>query len=125
MLVKSLVAALLLAGVSSSCFAYSDEIEWLRKQSFNSCKKFYVWRLVDDYVSNAKWESGLTNDGETIVNVRGKIAYKNRPANVVLQFTIEPKARKFNMSGFSINGDVQSKEMRVALINNMCSSVGG
>lgn len=131
MFLKSLAAALFLslAALTSGfdatpCHAYSAEVEWLRNQSFNACKKYYVWRLVENYLQNPRWESGWATDGDYIVNVHGKMQFKGRTVNAVLQFTIDPKRGKFNMNGLSFNGEPQSKEMRTALIEAMCEDLG-
>lgn len=123
MFMKSVAVALFLVFASSPAFAYSDEIEWLRNQSFNSCKKFYVWRLVDNYFKNPRWESGWSDQGDYIVNVHGKMQYDGQNVNALLQFTIDPKRGKFNLSGLAFNGKPQSKDMRVALIETMCEDL--
>lgn len=124
MFVKSIVAALFLTFASSSCLANQEGVQWLRNQSFNKCKEFYVWRVVDNYIQGANWRDGGTNsNGDWLVNVFGKINFQNRPSKVSLQFTIDPKSRKFNMTGLWINGDVQDKDMRNALVTSMCDDL--
>jgi hypothetical protein len=120
MFVKSLVISLMLVFTASTSFAFSNEVEWLRNQSFRACNKYYVWRLVDNFFENAKWEDGWSDEGDYIVNVHGKMEYQGRPAKALLQFTIDPKRGKFDMSGFAINGKPQSKDMRTAIIQKMC-----
>ena len=124
MFVKSLVAALFLTIASSPCLANQEGVQWLRNQSFNKCKEFYVWRVVDNYIQDAKWRDGGTNsNGDWLVNVFGKISFQNKPSKVSLQFTIDPESRKFNMSGLWINGDAQAQDMRNALVTNMCNDL--
>jgi hypothetical protein len=121
---RSLVAAfLLVVGTSSACFAYSDEIEWLRNQSFNACKNYYVWRLIDNYFPDAQWESGWSDEGDYIVNVYGTMNFKGRDVTAQLQFTIDPKRGKFDMNALEFNGSPQPKEMRTELIKAMCADV--
>lgn len=120
---KIVVAALLLILSSSSAFAFSPEIEWLREQTFNSCKKYYVWRLVDNFLKNPRWESGWSDQGDYIVNVTGVMQFKGQTVKALLQFTIDPKRGHFNMNGLAFNGQAQSKEMRLALIEAMCEDL--
>ncbi|MBS1197695.1 MAG: hypothetical protein H6R18_1480 [Proteobacteria bacterium] len=124
MFVKSVVAALFLTFASSSCFANQEGVQWLRNQAFNKCKQFYVWRVVDNYIQGATWrDGGFNSNGDWLVNVVGRINYQNRPSKLVMQFTIDPKSRKFNMNGLWINGDAQSQDMRNALVANMCNNL--
>lgn len=120
MFFRSLVLTLAIMLTASTSFAFSNEVEWLRTQSFNSCKKYYVWKVIDSFFENSKWEDGWSDEGDYIVNVYGKMEFEGRPAKAQLQFTIDPKRGKFDMNGLSINGKVQSKDMRVALIQKMC-----
>ncbi|MEF3696305.1 hypothetical protein [Desulfolutivibrio sp.] len=117
------VACLLVVGTSSACFAYSDEVEWLRNQSFKACKNYYVWRLIDNYFPDAQWESGWSDQGDYIVNVYGTMNFKGRDVTAQLQFTIDPKRGKFDMNALEFNGSPQPKEMRTELIKAMCADV--
>ena len=85
MFVKSVFGALFLTLASSSCFAASDEVEWFRRQHFNACKKYFVGNVIESYLSNPKYESGVATDGDNIVNVKGKIAYNNKTVNAILR----------------------------------------
>lgn len=124
MYVKALLAACFLVFASSTAsHAYSEEVKWLRNQSFKVCPNYYVWRLIDNYFPNAKWESGWSTEGDYIVNVKGKMQYKGRDVMATLQFTIDPKRGKFDMNALEFNGQAQSKEMRVELIKAMCQDV--
>ncbi len=118
-----LIAVLLFVASAATCFAYSDEIKWLRNQSFKACPNFYVWRLIDNYFPDAKWESGWSNEGDYVVNVRGGMSFKGQNVRALLQFTIDPRQGKFNMNALEFNGQPQSKEMRVEMIKAMCQDV--
>lgn len=124
MFFRSCVAAcLLVVATAGSSLAYSDEIEWLRAQSFNACKNYYVWRLIDNYFPDAQWESGWSTDGDYIVNVYGTMNFKGRDVTAQLQFTIDPKRGKFDLNALEFDGRPQPKEMRVELIKAMCADV--
>ena len=124
MLFRSFVAAvLLLVASATSCLAYSDEIEWLRNKSFKACPNYYVWRLIDNYFPDARWDSGWSDEGDYIVNIRGKMSFKGQNVKALLQFTIDPQRGKFDMNALEFNGQPQSKEMRVELIKAMCEDV--
>uniref|UniRef100_A0A7C4AC02 Uncharacterized protein n=1 Tax=Fundidesulfovibrio putealis TaxID=270496 RepID=A0A7C4AC02_9BACT len=123
MFARSLIAALFLVFTATPGFTYTQEVEWLRNQSFNACKKFYVWRLIDNYFQNPRWESGWSDEGDYIVNVYGKMKFQGRNVNAQLQFTIDPKRGKFDMNGLAFNGEAQSKDMRLALIKAMCDDL--
>ena len=121
---RSFFAALLLVVASATaCFAYSEEIKWLRNQSFKTCPNYYVWRLIDNYFPNAQWESGWSDEGDYVVNVHGDMSFKGREVGALLQFTINPKQGKFDMNALEFDGRPQSKEMRVELIKAMCQDV--
>ena len=124
MLFRSFIAAVvLLVASATTCFAYSEEIKWLRNQSFNSCPNYYVWRLIDNYFPDARWESGWSDEGDYVVNVRGGMSFKGQDVKALLQFTINPQRGKFDFNALEFNGNPQSKEMRVQLIKAMCEDV--
>lgn len=124
MLFRSFVAGVFLVFTSvTMSFAYSDEVQWLRNQSFKACPNYYVWRLIDNYFPDAQWQAGWSDEGDYIVNVRGAMSFKGQNVKALLQFTIDPKRGKFDMNALEFNGHPQSKEMRVELIKAMCQDV--
>ncbi|WP_243439166.1 hypothetical protein [Fundidesulfovibrio soli] len=122
MFFRSLFLTLCLVFSSSACFAYSEVVEWLRQQSFNKCKKYYMGHIVDNFLQNPRWESGETADGEVVVNVRGRMDYAGKTVNALLQFTINSHNRSWNMNALELNGVPQDKDMRTALVEAMCES---
>ena len=125
MFIKSVLFALFMVFASSSCFAYSEDVEFLRNQSFNACKQFYVWRVIEGYMFKTQWASGGRNsNGDMLVNVSGNLQFKNRPTKkAVMQFTIDPKTRKFKMNGYWVDGVRQSNEKSTAQVNTMCNNL--
>jgi hypothetical protein len=124
MLFSSFMAAcLLLVATATTGFAYSEEIKWLRNQSFKACPNYYVWRLIDNYFPNAQWESDWSDEGDYIVNVHGDMFFKGREVAAQLQFTIDPKRDKFDINALEFDGRPQSKEMRVEFVKAMCQDV--
>jgi hypothetical protein len=63
-----------------------------------------VGRAFDDFLNNPKWESGLSEEGERFVNVKGGILYLDEKANIVVQFIIDKDNNRFSYNASKING---------------------
>ena len=50
----------------------------IKDGTFNGYPNKTVGKAFDDYMRNAKWESGMGSSGQRFVNVSGRIMYANR-----------------------------------------------
>jgi hypothetical protein len=47
-----------------------------------------IGSAINDFVRNPRWDTGLTDDGSRIVNVKGKVSYMNKPTEILIQFVL-------------------------------------
>jgi len=58
--------------------------------------------MVDGYFADPKWESIVADDGNTYVNISGKILYNDKEINVRLQYKYNPDSTfKYNAMEFN------------------------
>jgi len=74
-----------------------------------------VGKAFDDFLSNAKWESGVGEGGIRFVNVRGKAMLMGEKVDVVVQFTVDSDNKTFEYRACEINGVPQSNLMALGL----------
>jgi hypothetical protein len=47
-----------------------------------------VGSAVNVFISRPKWDTGITEDGQRIVNVTGEVLYMDEPAEILIQFML-------------------------------------
>ena len=62
----------------------------------------------DSFFSSPKWESGVTSDGDTFVNVRGKASFAGNNVNAAVQFFVDVDNGTFEYHAFEMNEVPQS-----------------
>lgn len=80
----------------------SNAVRDVKNGSLNAYPDKTVGEMVAGYFGNPEWESIVADDGNTYVNISGKILYNEKEINVRLQYkyntdrTFEFKALEFN-----------------------------
>ena len=74
------------------------------------------------FFAEPKWSHFTSTDNRQIVEFKGKCQYDNKPANVLLQFTVDSSNNSFNLSAGSINDEPQNILVLNLLISNVLGS---
>lgn len=81
--------------------------------------------LASCYFGNAKFRSLRSGDGNTYVNLTGKIRYSDRSVDALLQFQVDKRARSFEVNAFEMNNIPQNMLLTGGLISSMIDECGG
>lgn len=73
-------------------------------------------------MASPRWESGKTVSGQEFVNIRGGVAYLQKPVDAAAQFFVDRKAGTFAFQAFELNGIPQNQLIQQELIQKMCAS---
>ena len=103
------------------CSSTDSRISLVKNGVMDFCPQATVNELVNNYVVNPKWSAIVATDGEDYVNLKGKITYNERPANMLLQFKVDTNSDRFEVNAFEINEIPQNVFMQNALLSDMCS----
>ena len=103
------------------CSSTDSRISLVKNGVMDFCPQATVNELVNNYVVNPKWSAIVATDGEDYVNLKGKITYNERPANMLLQFKVDTNSDRFGVNAFEINEIPQNVFMQNALLSDMCS----
>ena len=103
------------------CSSTDSRISLVKNGVMDFCPQATVNELVNNYVLNPKWSAIVATDGEDYVNLKGKITYDERPANMLLQFKVDTNSDRFEVNAFEINEIPQNVFMQNALLSDMCS----
>ena len=103
------------------CSSTDSRISLVKNGVMDFCPQATVNELVNNYVANPKWSAIVATDGEDYVNLKGKITYDERPANMLLQFKVDTNSDRFEVNAFEINEIPQNVFMQNALLSDMCS----
>ena len=95
-------------------------INFIRSGTMSSCKNTTTGKMIDDFMRNPKWSSGITEDNIEYVNVEGNIMYREREITAGIQFILNKKS--FSVHTIAFNEIVQNKLMINSLFEAMCDS---
>jgi ribosomal protein L37AE/L43A len=77
-----------------------------------------IGSAVDDFIGNPEWETGVTDDGERIVNVSGRVSYDGAPAEIAIQFILH-EDNSLEIWTMELNGMPLSKLEQVGFLEAM------
>lgn len=78
-----------------------------------------VGEAFNDYLEHATWESGLSEDGQRFVNVRGEILYLDNNAEIVVQFLVDKDDETFTYNACEMDGVPQNDYFVWMLFENV------
>lgn len=114
-----LVLTMLLSGCGDS-----KEIKLVKSGKLNNCPGKTVEQTVNNFFGSPKWESGIGKDGptkgQTLVNMRGKMAVQGKAVDATLQFIVDEKNGTFQAHALEYNSVPQSGLMLMGLLSKMC-----
>ena len=78
-----------------------------------------VGEAFDSFMGNARWESGISSEGQRFVNVKGSILYANERVEAAIQFLIDYDNGTFEYNACEFNGVPQTNFMFQALLGKI------
>lgn len=89
---------------------------------FEACSHATVGDMVRGFMGSPSWSSGVTEDGDTFVNISGDITVHEKKVRALLQFFVDQKEGTFEINALEFNGVPQPLIAAAALLNEMCES---
>lgn len=87
---------------------HAQEITMVKDGKLHSYPNKTVGEAFDGFLTDSKWEAGVSEDGQTFVNVTGGALYLEKSVEVVVQFYVDADAGTFEYHACEINGVPQS-----------------
>jgi hypothetical protein len=100
----------------------SGTVDIVRQGNFSDYPSKTVGQLASCYFGSAKWEAITATDGNTYVNLTGRITYLGDVVNASLQFRINGSSWEVN--AFEMNDIPQNALFRSAIIADMKEECG-
>jgi len=97
-------------------------VDLVKDGNMDNCPQKTLEQMANDYMDSPSWESLVTDDGLTYVNLRGGITYDGIPSTALLQFSANEKTDRFEINVMEINGLPQNNSLAIVLLNNMCEA---
>ncbi len=94
-------------------------IQIVKDGTLDAYPQMTVGEAFDGYLDNPKWESGLSEDKQRFVNVKGGILYAEKEAEIVVQFFVNEKDDSFKYNACEINGLPQTNIVVLGLFENI------
>jgi len=110
------------AAIMNSVFNQSIEVKTIKQSSLSMCPNATIEQMVNGFMENPSWDSGVGANGKKFVNISGGITYMNKPVNGVLQFVFSNDNTSFQYSAFEINEIPQNTFIGNELLTKMCKS---
>lgn len=103
---KKLVFIVVIISLMSVLFAGCGDdkyVQTVKNGSLDMAKGVPIGKAFDQFFSNEKWESFVSENNERIVEFNGECRWNNNPATCCVQFRILNDSR-FEVSYLDING---------------------
>ena len=123
-----IVCVLLLSLTFAACT--SQEVKTIKESHMDMCPEKTVGQMVAGFFGSPSWSSGISKgneeigipDGVTLVNVKGKITYNDKPVTAVLQFVFSEDGDEyeFYVQALEMNEIPQDELMITGLLEKMC-----
>lgn len=116
-----LFAVLALAGFRPGSWG-NAAVRMVRNGHLEACSDATVGDMVSGFMGSPSWTSGVTEDGDTFVNVSGDISVHEKKVRALLQFFVDRKKGTFKFNALEFNGVPQPLIATAALLHQMCES---
>ena len=102
---KLILIAVIISLISVLFTGCGDDkyVQTVKNGSLDMAKGVPIGKAFDQFFSNEKWESFVSDDNERIVEFNGECRWNNKPATCCVQFKILNGGR-FEVSYLDING---------------------
>ena len=98
-----IVVIISLMSVLFACCGDDKYVQTVKNGSLDMAKGVPIGKAFDQFFSNEKWESFVSENNERIVEFNGECRWNNNPATCSVQFRILNDSR-FEVSYLDING---------------------
>ena len=78
--------------------------------------------MAEGFMRSPSWESLVSHDGKTYVNLKGGVLFSEKPVTAVIQFLVPEDSKEFEFNALEFNGVPQNRFVAIALLNKMCES---
>ena len=111
--IQAVVGVILLVVIIATSVRSSDGendkyVQIVKEGTLEAYPQMTVGKAFDNYLDKPKWESGLSDNNERFVNVRGGILYYSKDAEIIVQFIVDEKSGAFQYNACEINGIPQN-----------------
>ena len=112
---KSVILLLLLG-----LFACSDDprVSMVKNGKLDSCQNKTLGEMVDGFMGSPSWSSGVADNNQEFVNIKGRITLSGKEVDALIQFFVNDNRFKYNALEF--NGVPQNNLMAMGLLSKMC-----
>jgi hypothetical protein len=112
----------IMLGMIGYYFENAPEIDLVKNGSLQIAPDKTVEELVNGFMGNPTWESGVTTEGDKFVNVTGNITFHGKEVEAVLQFEVDKNNKNFSIRACEFNGIPQSNFMMIGLLTKMAEA---
>lgn len=111
-IIELVVAVVLLVIVAVSTLSSGGSgdkyVQMVKGGTLSGYPQMTVGEAFDGFLSNPKWESGVSDDNVRFVNVTGGILYYEKDAELAVQFIVDEKDGSFQYNACEIDGVSQN-----------------
>ena len=83
-----------------------------------------VGEAVSCFFGSPKWASVQGEDGNTYVNLTGRMTFLEEPVDALVQFRVDKDAGTFEVNAFELNDIPQANAMTLALVEALYGEDG-
>lgn len=106
--VAGVLLVIIAVSVMSSGGKSDKYVDIVKDGTLDAYPQMTVGKAFDSFLDAPKWESGLSDNNERFVNVKGGILYNGKEAEIIVQFLVDEKSGLFQYNACEINGIPQN-----------------
>lgn len=108
------IASVKIAMMSNS----SKNIDIVKNGYLESYSHMTLGEALNGYLDSPKWEEIEGEDGNTYINISGKLFFSEKEVDVLLQYLLYEESREFEYNALEYNGVAQDILVYEGLIDN-------
>ena len=101
-------------------FSCSDDptVAMVKNGKLESCKTKSLVEMVDGFLGTPSWSSGITEEKQKFVNIKGMMTVAGKEVEALLQFFVDDET--FQYIALEFNGIPQNNLIAMGLLSKMC-----
>jgi len=120
LLIGIVIVGVIIIALSFSGSSGDDQyVQMVKNGHLNNYPNKTVGEAFGGYLSNAKWSSGTSTEGNKFVNVRGRGTFMGNRVDTLVQFSVDYDNGTFEYRALEVNGVPQANLIAIGLFENI------
>ncbi len=95
-----------------------NAIIFLKKQNVYKCSEYTLDELLNNYITDLKWDSKYLEENKTLIILTGSVKYEGKDADVYIEYEVEDE--DYELKTYKIDEIIRNDK---SLADNICQAI--